>query len=185
MSYERLLLALLTTAVIILAGLFAHAVGTRSEPGPDDLDAGQVDVQRLRSLTRTENQALLVADTDGLGRLLADDFTAVTVDGEQLSGGQLIAAIGSGDLDVRSFRIDEFGPEDPIEVHLDGNVATVTYQAEMEIASHPLDFRHDSAGARRDRRLRTRHTDTWIRSDSNWRQIRAATSHADVLHLGP
>lgn len=175
------LLSMLTVVVIVLAGLLAHAINTPAKGGRyPDIDAGQADIQQLRQLTRTENQALMNAHTDQLETLLAPAFSAVTIVGEDWSGRQMIAALGSGEFDVRSFRINEFGPEDPIQVRLHGNLATVTYQADMEIASHPLNLRHDSAGAQFDIKLRTEHTDSWIRADGNWQQIHAQTCPATV-----
>jgi len=142
-------------------------------------------IQRVRQLTRTENQALVTADTDTLASLLAVDFTAVDGGGAKWSRGQLIAAVGSGELDVRSVRINEFGPEDPIQVVPDGNLAIVTYQADVEIAAHPLALHHDSAGAERDSKLRTSQTDTWIKSDTEWRLVRTQTNPVHVCARSP
>ena len=95
----------------------------------------------------------------------ATDLTLVTPDGEVISEKDLITAVGSGDLDFRSFRIDESGPNDAVEIHLDCDIATVSYRSEMDVVADPLHFRHDS-----------RHTDTWIRSGSSWKQLRGHTT---------
>ena len=180
---------MLAVLAILLAGLLPGLL-TDEVCAPDtawrppDLDPAEVDIQQLRQLTRTENQALVTADTDKLESLLAADFIAVDVDGETWSGSQLIAALGSGELQLRSLRINEFGPEDPIQVVLDGNLAIVTYQADIEIAAHPLALQHDSAGAQRDSKLRTLQTDTWIKSDAGWRQVGAQTSPVHVRDQG-
>ena len=122
-------------------------------------------MQRLRQLTQAEHEALIAADTNQLKTLLAADFTLVTPDGEVIPGKDLITAVGSGDLDFRSFRIDESGPNDAVEIRLDCDIATVSYRSEMDVASDPLHFRHDS-----------RHTDTWIRSGSSWKELRGHTT---------
>jgi hypothetical protein len=161
---QMLLTAL--TAVIVLAALVVIAVGTGSEwRRCPDSDSAKADVRRLRQLTQAEHQALIAADTNRLKTLLAADFALVTPDGEVMPGTDLIAAVGSGDLDFRSFRIDESGPSDAVEIRLDCDIATVSYRSEMDVASDPLHFRHDS-----------RHTDTWIRSGGSWKQLRAHTT---------
>ncbi|GAA3612502.1 nuclear transport factor 2 family protein [Microlunatus ginsengisoli] len=175
---RRLLAALAVLAILVtvlVAECLTADVGAPGTTRHPDVEMAQADTQRLRQLTRTENQALVTADTDMLASLLAVDFTAA-LDGENWSRGRLIAALGSGDLDVRSVRINEFGPEDPIQVLLDRNLAIVTYQAEIEIATHPLALDHDCACAERDSKLRTLRTDTWVKSDAGWRQLRAQTN---------
>jgi len=157
--------------VIVIVGLLSAGRASTSSPVP-----GWADVQRLRQLTRAENQALVVGDTSQLESLLAADFIAVMADGENMSGEQLIAALGSGDLHVWSIRIVESSPADPIEVHLNGNIATVSYDSDMEVGSHPISFRHDSTGADYHRHVRTGHTDTWTRSGDTWRHLRSQTT---------
>jgi hypothetical protein len=162
----QMLLTALTTAVIVLFALVVIAVGTGSEwrRCPDSYSA-EADVRRLRQLTQAEHQALIATDTKRLKTLLAADFALVTPDGEVMPGKDLIAAVGSGDLDFRSFRIDESDPNDAVEIRLDCDIATVSYRSEMDVASDPLHFRHES-----------RHTDTWIRSGGSWKQLRGHTT---------
>ena len=164
--HVRILLTALTTAVIVLAALVIVAAGTGSEwRRCPDSDSAKADVQRLRQLTQAEHEALIAADTNQLKTLLATDFTLVTPDGEVIPANDLITAVGSGDLDFRSFSIDESSPNNTVEIRLDCDIATVSYRSEMDVASDPLHYRHDS-----------RHTDTWIRSGSSWKELRGHTT---------
>ena len=162
----RLFLAAVAGAVLVLAGLIGVAVGTGSEwRRCPDRDAAQTDIEQLRQLSEVEHGALVAADTSRLETLLAADFTSVTPDGQTLTRDDLIAAVRSGDLDFQVFRFHDSGPGDAVEVRLDCDIATVSYRSEMDVASDPLHYHHDS-----------RHTDTWVRQGRSWQQFRAQTT---------
>ena len=162
----RALLTAFASAVLVLTGLVAIAVGTGSEWRlcPDH-DAAQTDIKQLRQLTEAEHVALVAADTNRLETLLAADFTLVTPEGDTLPRDDLITAVRSGDLDFQAFRIHESSPSDAVEVHLDCDIATVSYRSEMDVAFEPLHYRHDS-----------RHTDTWVRHGHSWQAVRGQTT---------
>jgi hypothetical protein len=131
----------------------AFALGTGSEwRRCPSHDAAQTDIEQLRQLSEAEHDALVAADTNRLETLLAADFTLVTPDAQTLTRDDLIAAVGSGDLDFHAFRFHEVRPRDAIEIRLDCDVATVSYRSEMDVTSDALHYRHDS-----------RHTDTWVK----------------------
>lgn len=156
-------LAALTAAGAVLAALALAAYASGSEwqlcPDPGSAQAN------LRQLTEAENQALVAADTASLDTLLAGDFTLVTPGGDFLSRADLIASIGSGDLDFRSIRIVDSRPQDAFVVRLDCNSATVRYRSDIDVATALVHYRHHAY-----------HTDTWTRTGNGWKQIQAHTT---------
>jgi hypothetical protein len=61
-------------------------------------------------------------------RLHADDFQVVPPPGFPLSREEYLAAVASGDIDYL-----EFKPISPIEVHLYGQAAVLTYMSHIDI----------------------------------------------------
>ncbi len=164
--HVHILLTAVTTTAIILAALTITMVATGHEwrPCPNTASA-TADLRQLRQLSQAEHQALIAADTNRLNSLLATDFTLITPDGDLIPRKDLIAAVGSGDLDFQSFRIDESGPNNMVDIRLDCDIATISYRSQLDVTSGPLHFRHDA-----------RHTDTWIRSGRSWKQLQGHTT---------
>jgi hypothetical protein len=84
--------------------------------------------ERLREIERARLQALVDADMPVLEAVHAVDFQVVPPPGFPLSREEYLAAVASGDIDYL-----EFEPISPIDVHLYGQAAVLTYMSHIDI----------------------------------------------------
>ena len=105
---------------------------------------------------RTRLHALVAADLPTLQGGLADDYEAVTPDGDVLSRGEFVGTIASRDIDYLSFE-----PVTDIEVRVHGDAAVVKYESRIDIVLVKVGrLRHEAW-----------HTDLYERQDGHWRVV--------------
>jgi hypothetical protein len=85
-------------------------------------------VERLRQVEQKRLQALVDADVDVAGALIADDFEVINPIGENLTRAVLLGAVGSGAIDFLSDEITS-----PIRVRRHGNSAVLRYRHTIDI----------------------------------------------------
>jgi hypothetical protein len=85
-------------------------------------------VERLRQVEQKRLQALVDADVDVAGALIAHDFEGINPIGEILTRGVLLGAIGSGAIDFLSDEVTS-----PITVRRHGNNAVLRYRHTIDI----------------------------------------------------
>ena len=117
---------------VVIAGLVALvAVGTALTAAParsSGPPGTSPEAQRLRDIENTRLDALVHANMPVVEALHADDFQVVPPPGFPLSREEYLASVASGDIDYLEFR-----PISPIEVHLYGQAAVLTYMSHIDI----------------------------------------------------
>ena len=115
----------------------------------------EAEADRVRATERERLRALVNADIDVARRLHADNFQLITPFGDSLSKEQYLGAVASGDVD---YLVWEPGA---IEVRLNGNMAVLRYQSQIEIVVRgtriPL--------------KRYWHTDSYEKRDGLWQVV--------------
>jgi ketosteroid isomerase-like protein len=125
-------------AIALLAAVAAMAVAApaRSSGPPSSSPAAE----RLRDVERARLRALVDADMPVVDALHADDFQLVPPPGLPLTREDYVAAVASGDIDYLGFKALS-----PIEVHLYGQAAVLTYMSNIDIVVTGLGrFTHDT-----------------------------------------
>lgn len=107
-------------AVVLVSALTALAAAAPPSSSPA--------AERLRDVERARLAALVDADVPVVEALHADDFQVVPPPGFPLSREEYLAAVASGDIDYL-----EFKPISPIDVHLYGQAAVLTYMSHIDI----------------------------------------------------
>jgi hypothetical protein len=107
--------------VIVLVSALA-AIAVAAPPG------GSPAGERLRDIERTRLAALVDANMPVVEALHADDFQVVPPHGFPLSREEYVGAVASGDINYL-----EFKPISPIDVHLYGQAAVLTYMSHIDI----------------------------------------------------
>ena len=115
----------LVTAVVaaLLLPAGANANGDHSKAAGKSRQA-----ERLRQVEQKRLQALVDADVDVAGALIADDFEGINPIGETLTRAVLLGAVGSGAIDFLSDELTS-----PIRVRRHGNSAVLRYRHTIDI----------------------------------------------------
>jgi ketosteroid isomerase-like protein len=113
------LLALLAAATAMVTASAARSSGPPST---------SPEAERLRDVERARAHALVDANMPVVEALHADDFQVVPPPGFPLSREEYLAAVASGEINYL-----EFKPISPIEVHLYGQAAVLTYMSHIDI----------------------------------------------------
>jgi ketosteroid isomerase-like protein len=116
------------TAVALLALAAAAALVTTAPARSSGPPGASPAAGRLRDIENARLRALVDADMPVVEALHADDFRVVPPPGFPLSREEYLAAVASGDIDYL-----EFKPISPIEVHLYGQAAVLTYMSHIDI----------------------------------------------------
>lgn len=111
--------------------------------------------EQIRDSERARLTALVSGDVNSADPLHADDFQLVTPIGALLSKAEYLGAIATGQI-----RYLHWEPG-AIEVRLTGPVATIRYQAELEVMF----------GTHHVPRARYWHTDTYELAPSGWQAV--------------
>lgn len=113
------LAALLAAATAVVTAAPARSSGP---PGTSP------EADRLRDVESARLRALVDANMPIVEALHADTFQVIPPPGFPLSREEYLAAVASGDIDYL-----EFKPISPIEVHLYGQAAVLTYMSHIDI----------------------------------------------------
>jgi phage baseplate assembly protein W len=138
-------------AAAAVGGALTACQGTSAQSGsaasaPDE----------VRSAVRTRLQALVTADKPTLQEGLADDYKAITPDGDILSRGEAVGTVASADIDYLSFE-----PVTDIEVRVHGDAAVVQYESRIDIVLVKVGrLRHEAW-----------HTDLYERREGRWQVV--------------
>jgi ketosteroid isomerase-like protein len=120
---------IVAVAVALLALLAAATAMVTASParssGPPSTSP---EAERLRDVERARAHALVDANMPVVEALHADDFQVVPPPGFPLSREEYLAAVASGEINYL-----EFKPISPIEVHLYGQAAVLTYMSHIDI----------------------------------------------------
>jgi ketosteroid isomerase-like protein len=123
-------------ALVIAVTATAIASPARSSGPPSSSPVAD----SLRGIERARLRALVDADMPVVAALLADDFQVIPPPGLPLSREDYLAALASGDIDYLEFKAIS-----PIEVHLYGQAAVLTYMSNIDIVAAGLGrFTHDA-----------------------------------------
>ncbi|GAA2166043.1 hypothetical protein GCM10009845_24700 [Pedococcus bigeumensis] len=111
--------------------------------------------REVSELDRTLRKALVAADAETVGWVLAPTFELVDPSGERQTRREYLRAVSSRSLDYEAF-----DPTTPVEVRVSGEVAVVTYESQLQVAAGSTRLRH-----------RAWHTHVYERADGRWRQV--------------
>lgn len=111
--------------------------------------------EHLRDIERTRLRALVSGDVSAASLLHADDFQLVTPIGAALSKAEYLGAIATGQINYL------YWEPGVIEVRLAESVATIRYQAELEVMF----------GAHHVPRAHYWHTDAYELGASGWQAV--------------
>jgi hypothetical protein len=114
----RALAGVALTLVIASAAVAASAAATSHSSTAD----------RLRQIERTRLRALVHADTQTAGRLIAPDFQLINPGGATAGRDDYLASVASGDIDYLAF-----DPTSPIRVRLAGDSAALRFQVHFDL----------------------------------------------------
>lgn len=128
------------TAVVGLSGCDSteDPAAPGAAVGAESVSANPAEEVREAELARLE--AVVRADLPTVERLHAEDFRLVTPTGDTMTRAALLAALEVGDLDFLAL-----DPVSDLEVRIDGDLAVVTYRADMHLFVDGMgELRHDS-----------------------------------------
>jgi hypothetical protein len=115
--------------VALVALLAATAAMVTAAPARSSGPPGtSPEAQALRAVERARLRALVDANMPVVEALHADDFQVVPPPGFPLTREEYVGSVASGDIDYL-----EFKPISPIEVHLYGQAAVLTYMSHIDI----------------------------------------------------
>ncbi len=115
--------------------------------------------QAIMQLEHDWHDAAKAGDTDKLGRMLADDWIGIAVDGRKQTKQSLLADMKSGALNLESFELG------PMDVEVIGNVAVI----QGSDTEKSTNWREDTSG-------KWVWMDVFVKRDGKWMAIRSQSS---------
>jgi hypothetical protein len=116
-----------TLVTAVVAALLLPTIATAK--GDQSKSAGKSrQVERLRQIEQTRLQALVDADVDAAGSLIASDFELINPLGEVLTREAILGGVGAGAVDFLSDTVTS-----PIKVRRHGTTAVLRYSHDIDI----------------------------------------------------
>ena len=116
-----------TLVTAVVAALLLPTVATAKADHSNGAGKSR-QVERLRQIEQTRLQALVDADVDVAGSLIANDYELINPLGEVLTRDDVLGGVGSGALDFLSDTVTS-----QIKVRLHGTTALLRYSHDIDI----------------------------------------------------
>ena len=116
-----------TLVTAVVAALLLPTVATAKADHSNGAGKSR-QVERLRQIEQTRLQALVDADVDAAGSLIASDFELINPLGEVLTREAILGGVGAGAVDFLSDTVTS-----PIKVRRHGTTAVLRYSHDIDI----------------------------------------------------